>query len=127
MIKNKDSDNELEDDYDFSREIYHKLIEQGLEGLDTMMEIFKETEHPRSGEVLSNMMKNIADINDKLMDLQKKKASVYNELNKRGLEASKDEAQQLTQNNIFVGSTEDLLSKLEELDKEKVKIVANEE
>jgi hypothetical protein len=112
MIKNKDSDNELEDDYDFSREIYHKLIEQGLEGLDAMMEIFKETEHPRSGEVLSNMMKNIADINDKLMDLQKKKASVYNELNKRGLEAPKDETQKLTQNNIFVGSTAELQKRL---------------
>lgn len=100
--------NAIEDDYEYSRDIYYKLIEQGMEGLETMMELFKESEHPRAGEVFAHMMKNVSDINDKLMDLQKKKALIS--------KPPKEDVQtpSLTQNNVFVGSTTDLLRSLKE-------------
>ena len=63
-----------------------------------MIEVARESEHPRAFEVLSGMMKNMADINDKLMDLNKKNKDI-----------NKEEVQkQVTNNNVFLGSTADL-------------------
>lgn len=90
------------DDYDFSRDQYRSLLDKGDEALTGMLQLAAESEHPRAYEVLSGMMKNMADITDKLMDLQKKKK----ELTK--LDAKTEELPQLTQNNVFVGSTTDL-------------------
>lgn len=94
-----DSDN-IKSDYEYSRDTYYDLIEKGRESLELMIEVARESEHPRAFEVLSNMIKGIADVNDKLMDLNKKNKDI-----KRA-----DEAKQLghTTNNLFVGSTTDL-------------------
>ena len=62
-------DKKVKDDYDYSRETYYDLIEKGRESLDLMIEVARESEHPRAFEVLSNMIKAISDLNDKFMDL----------------------------------------------------------
>ena len=97
----KPDSEDVQDDYDFSREKYKGLLDKGEEALISMLQLAQESEHPRAYEVLSGMMKNMADITDKLMDLQKKKK----ELTK---EERKEEVKTLTQNNVFVGSTTDL-------------------
>lgn len=68
--------------------------------MDLMIEVARESEHPRAFEVLSGMMKNMADVTDKLMDLNKK----HKEINQT------DEPKQIgnTTNNLFVGTTTDL-------------------
>lgn len=96
--QNKD----ISDDYDYSRETYKGLIDKGEEALTGMMQLAAESEHPRAYEVLSGMMKNMADITDKLMDLQKKKKDLTKQ------EEEQAQPQGLTQNNVFVGSTTDL-------------------
>ena len=90
----------IKDDYEYSRDTYYELLEKGRESLELMVEVARESEHPRAFEVLSNMMKNMADINDKLMDLNKKNKDIN----------KKDEPKQLgnTTNNLFVGTTTDL-------------------
>tara|TARA_B100002019_G_C20761859_1_gene353373 strand:+ start:108 stop:455 length:348 start_codon:yes stop_codon:yes gene_type:complete len=92
--------NNIRNDYDYSRETYYDLLEKGRESLDLMIEVARESEHPRAFEVLSNMMKNMADINDKLMDLNKKNKDISKE--------DIQEAKQITNNNVFLGSTTDL-------------------
>lgn len=87
-------------DYDYSRATYYELIEKGKESLDLMIEVARESEHPRAFEVLSGLIKNLADTNDKLMDLNKKQKDLK--------EPSKNEAKQITNNNVFLGSTTDL-------------------
>ena len=87
-------------DYDYSRETYYELIEKGKDALDNMIEVARESEHPRAYEVLSGMIKNISDVNDKLMDLQKKQR----ELEKKS-EVHQVENQQ---NNFYIGSTADI-------------------
>jgi ABC-type proline/glycine betaine transport system substrate-binding protein len=89
----------IKSDYDYSRETYYNLLEKGGESLDLMIEVARESEHPRAFEVLSNMMKNLAEINDKLMDLNKKNKDISKET-----VATK----QITNNNVFMGSTTDL-------------------
>ena len=82
------------------------LIEKGRGALEDMIEVARESEHPRAFEVLSGLMKNTADINDKLLDLNKK----HKDIN------VKDEPKAVgqTTNNLFVGSTTDLQRMLQQ-------------
>jgi len=87
-------------DYDYSRDTYYELIEKGKEALEDMIEVARESEHPRAFEVLSGMIKNISDVNDKLMDLNKKT---------KDLEKKEDVKQvENQQNNFYLGSTADI-------------------
>ena len=63
----------VDNDYKYSRDTYYELVEKGKESLELMIEVARESEHPRAFEVLSGMIKNISDVNDRLMDLNKKK------------------------------------------------------
>ena len=64
---------EIKDDYEFSRSTYKDLIKVGTLSMDSLAELARESEHPRAFEVLSNHLKAIGDITDKLMKLQKNK------------------------------------------------------
>lgn len=90
----------VDNDYKYSRDTYYELVEKGKENLELMIEVARESEHPRAFEVLSGMIKNISDVNDRLMDLNKKKK----DLDKK--EEIKNIAN--TTNNLFVGSTAEL-------------------
>ena len=89
---------DIKDDYEFSRSIYRDLIKTGSLSLDTLAELARESEHPRAFEVLSNSIKNIGDVTDKLMALQKVKKALDQEY----------EQGRITNNNVFVGSTTEL-------------------
>jgi hypothetical protein len=68
--------------------------------MDVLAELARESEHPRAFEVLAQTIKNIGDTTEKLMSLQKKK---------KDLTADETEKQKnVTNNNMFVGSTTDL-------------------
>jgi len=108
----KTPEEKVEYDYDYSRATYYELIEKGKESLDLMIEVARESEHPRAFEVLSGLVKNISDVNDRLMDLNKKQ--------KEMLEPSKNQAKQITNNNVFLGSTTDLQRLLHKVEDEKV-------
>ena len=90
----------VDNDYKYSRDTYYELVEKGKESLELMIEVARESAHPRAFEVLSGMIKNISDVNDRLMDLNKKKKDLD----------KKDEIQKIanTTNNLFVGSTTEL-------------------
>ena len=47
---------DIDDDYEFARSKYYNLAEKGDEAIELMMELARESEHPRAFEVLSNMM-----------------------------------------------------------------------
>jgi len=109
----KDDDPNIKSDYDYSRATYYELIDKGRESLDLMIEVARESEHPRAFEVLSNMIKNISDVNDKLMELNKKTRDVTQQDKKQDQKA-------ITNNNVFIGSTTDLQRLLMKHDDEKV-------
>jgi len=102
------SEDRVDDDFEYSRRTYYDLIEKGQGALEEMMEVAKQLEHPRAFEVVSGMIKNISDVNDRLMDLHKKKKDYL----------KKDETKQVegtTNNNLFVGSTTDLQKMLQDM------------
>lgn len=102
----------IKSDYDYSRDTYYDLIEKGRESLELMIEVARESEHPRAFEVLSGMIKNISDVNDKLMDLNKK--------NKEITQSKQEQQGAITNNNVFIGSTTDLQRLLLQSEDEKV-------
>jgi len=94
LIDKKD----IKDDYEFSRATYKDLIKVGTLSMDSLAELARESEHPRAFEVLSNHLKSIGDITDKLMALQKNKKELTQD----------DVRREITNNNVFVGSTTEL-------------------
>jgi ubiquinone biosynthesis protein Coq4 len=94
-------ENEVQDDYDYARSRYYNLTEKGDEAIDLMLDLARESEHPRAFEVLSNMLKQNAEIADRLMELQKKKKEVR-------LTDNPQLPNSMTQNNVYVGSTTEL-------------------
>lgn len=91
----------------YSRANYYNLIEKGNEALDGILEVAKESQHPRAYEVAANMIKNLSDVTEKLMILQKQQ---------KELNPQKAEQQGPTNINVdkavFVGSTAELLKQL---------------
>ena len=115
------TDDKSKQDYEYSRDTYYELIEKGKDALENMIEVARESEHPRAYEVLSGLIKNVSDTNDKLMDLNKK----------HKLMDEKDEVKQVEnqQNNYFLGSTADIQKLLQEndtIDVEPERIVSRE-
>jgi hypothetical protein len=91
-------------DADFARNNIRELVTQGNQAVNELMLIARDGQHPRAFEVLSGLMKNLADMNKDLLEIQKRKkdlvpkAEAQNNLNI-------DKA-------VFVGSTAELVKML---------------
>lgn len=95
----------IETDYDRTRSNLYDLLQNGQDALLHALEVAKQSEHPRAFEVVGNLMKQLADINEQLMTLHMKKQKLDMPIAKESTENSK----QVTNNNaIFVGSTSEL-------------------
>jgi hypothetical protein len=107
----KTPDEKIENDYDVARGNLRELLTTGQDALTQALEVAKQSEHPRAFEVVGNMMKQLADVNQQLMDLHQQKQK---------LDAPKaaDKAKQVTNNNaIFVGSTSELSKMIKNMNK----------
>lgn len=96
----------IKDDFDYSRSNYYNLIEKGNEALDGLLEVAKESQHPRAYEVAANMLKNLSDMTDKLMMLQKQRKDLMQKHSEGEKPMNIDKAI------VFTGSTNDLLKQI---------------
>jgi hypothetical protein len=94
-----DTDN-IEYDYNTSRSNLHSLLITGQEALLRALEIADASENPRSFEVVGNLIKQLADINQQLLDIHQQKQKLVAPQTK--------ESSTVTNNAIFVGSTTEL-------------------
>ena len=92
------SANDSEKDYGYARENYYNLIERNQDAVEEMLEIAKQSEHPRAFEVVGQLIKSGLDANKELMALHKTKKELSME---KG-------PSQVTNQAVFVGSTADL-------------------
>lgn len=102
---------QLDDDYETTRSNLHTILQQGQDALYHALEVAKASEHPRAFEVVGGLMKHLSDINTQLLDLHKKKQSIE--------APTKEERKSVTNNAIFVGSTNELSKMLNDLRKGK--------
>ena len=105
--------NKIEDDYDHARNNLRELLLNGQTALTTALAVAQQSEHPRAIEVVGNLMKQLADINEQLLALSERKVK---------LDAPKQQEgqpnKQVTNNNaIFVGSTSELSKMLNKMNK----------
>ena len=63
-------------DYKYSREIFYGLVERGQDAIEGILEIAKESEHPRTYEVAGQLIKTVSETAEKLIDLQTKMKSL---------------------------------------------------
>lgn len=86
-------------DYSYTRANLYNLISKGQEAIDGILEIAQESGHPRAFEVAGQLIKNVGDVSDKLLDLQKKM---------KDLDAPSKKGPTTVNNALFVGSTAEL-------------------
>ena len=108
-VKRDDTLDDVDTDYKYQRENFYNLIERGQDAIDGILEVAKQSDHPRSYEVAGNLISQVADITEKLGRLQ---ASM-----KRLKEVLNNAPKNVT-NALYVGSTAEL-QKLLKKDKEK--------
>ena len=100
----KDSE-DVSADYKYSRENFYNLVERGQDAIDGILELAKESEHPRTYEVARHLIKNVGEVTEKLLDLQDKM---------KKLKEVPNNAPKNVTNALFVGSTAELQKMLKE-------------
>ena len=88
----------IETDYKYARENLYNLVERGQDAIDGILELSKETEHPRAYEVAGQLIKTVGETAEKLIDLQSKLKKLEGEEQKVGTQ----------HNHLYVGSTSEL-------------------
>ena len=92
-------------DYKYSRENFYSLVERGQDAIDGILEVAKEGEHPRAYEVVGQLIKNVAEVTEKLADLHEKM---------KKLKEVPDHAPKSVTNALFIGSTKELQNLLKD-------------
>ena len=95
----KSETHDVRQDYETTRAQLHNLVMKGQEAVDGILDVARSSDHPRAYEVAGQLIKNVGDVADKLIDLQKKM---------KDLDAEEKKITQNTTNALFVGSTADL-------------------
>ena len=103
------SEDVVETDTEYARKNIRNLIDKGNVAVDNLLNVSKESEHPRAYEVVAGLMKTMADLNKDLLELQKRKKDLQpqsdNPPNRGNITVEKA---------VFVGSTAELLKQIRE-------------
>lgn len=104
-----ENEGDIDVDYKYARTELYELIQKGQVAIDELIEVARSSNHPRAYEVAFQGIKNVADITDKLADLQKKMKDIKSE--------DKKSSPTTVNNTMFVGSTADLAKMLKNASK----------
>ena len=89
---------DLTNEYEFSQEQYHTLIDKGNDALDELLAVAKESENPRAFEVVTQLLSGLTNTTKELLQLQKTKKEIEKETNDPST----------VNNSLFIGSTAEL-------------------
>ena len=98
------TDNE-KNDFEYQRQNFYSLVEKGQDAIEGILDLARESEHPRTYEVAGQLIKNVAEVTEKLGDLQEKM---------RKLKEVPNNAPKNVTNALFVGSTKELQTMLKD-------------
>ena len=97
--KPSDDLDDVDADYKYQRDNFYNLIEKGQNAIEGILNVAKESDHPRGYEVAGNLIKQVAEVTEKLGDLQEKM---------KKLKEVPNYAPKNVTNALFVGSTAEL-------------------
>ena len=98
-IPTQEVSQDINNDYAYQRQNFYNLVERGNDAIEGILELAKESEHPRTYEVAGNLIKQVSEVTEKLGDLHEKM---------RKLKEVPDNAPKNVTNALFVGSTAEL-------------------
>lgn len=96
---------DIDIDYKYSRENFYNLIERGQDAITGILDLAKESEHPRTYEVAGQLIKTVSEVTERLADLQQKMQQ---------LKEVPDKGPKNVTNALFIGSTKELQSLLKD-------------
>ena len=99
IIVRDDTLDDIDSDYKFQRDNFYDLIARGQDAIDGILEVAKQSDHPRSYEVAGNLISQVAEVTEKLSRLQSSM--------KRLKEVPNNAPKNVT-NALYVGSTAEL-------------------
>ena len=99
VIPRPQETDDIENDYKYQRENFYNLVEKGTDAIEGILEIARESEHPRTYEVAGNLIKQVAEVTEKLGDLQEKM---------KKLKEVPNNAPKSVTNALYVGTTAEL-------------------
>ena len=102
-VEKEEIDKNLENDFTYARENLYNIIERGTDALNGIVDLAQQSQHPRSFEVVADLVRTLSTANKDLLDLQKKMKDMQPE----------DKGPKEVTNNLFVGSTKDLTALLD--------------
>jgi len=108
-VKRDKNLDDVDSDYKYQRENFYNLIERGQDAIDGILEVAKQSDHPRAFEVAGNLISQVADVTEKLSRLQS---------SMKKLKEVPSNAPKSVTNALYVGSTAEL-QKLLKGDKKK--------
>jgi hypothetical protein len=97
--------NAIDDDAEFARSNIRGLIEKGNKAMDELLLVANASEHPRAYEVAAGLIKNLADLNKDLLEIQKRRKDLSPQEAASVKNVNVDKA-------VFVGSTAELVKLL---------------
>ena len=73
-------DKKLENDFQYARENLYNIIERGTDALNGIVDLANQSQHPRSFEVVADLVRTLSGANKDLLDIQKKMKDMDPEL-----------------------------------------------
>jgi hypothetical protein len=101
-----ENDKEVDRDIAYARTMMYDTIKLAHDAVEEMVDIAKQSQHPRAFEVVATLLNTMREANKDLIDLHKKKKEI-----------KKDEAGKgpdVVNNNLFVGSTSEMLKMIKD-------------
>lgn len=101
-------DEDVEDDFELARKTMRELLINGQKAVENVLELTKETEHPRTFEVAAGLIKTMGETAKDLMELHKSRKAITDDdsYDDSGVPAASGTTN--IQQAVFVGSTADL-------------------
>ena len=102
QVENQTDEENLNTDLRYTRENLYNLIERGTDAIEELIQVAKESEHPRAYEVGGQLLKTVGETNGKLLEIHKMKKDITREEQEVSIRS------QNVTNALFVGSTAEL-------------------
>lgn len=101
-VANDNIKQDIDDDYEFARKNLYDVIQKSNHALESAISLAKASEHPNAFAVVGQLAKTLLDANKDLLEVQKKVKEL------RSKEESSEQKKEVTNNNLFVGTTAEL-------------------
>ncbi len=95
----------VEADAQTARNNIRSLLKTGNRAIEELATVARDSQHPRAYEVMAGMLKNLAEMNKDLLDIEKKKQELTGTKPSESKDVNIDKA-------VFVGSTAELMKLL---------------